>query len=70
MRSASEARGTPPLRVGNDVGNDVGVEGLGHRGIWPDRQGCELASEAARAEGASRPATDRGRPPAPTVAPG
>jgi hypothetical protein len=61
-----ERRGTPPPRVGNDVGvdvgNDVGVKPPGPRAAR-DRndKAAELASEAARAEGASPP-------PPPTVA--
>jgi hypothetical protein len=61
-----ERRGTPPPRVGNDVGvdvgNDVGVRPPGPRAAR-DRndKAAELASEAARAEGASPP-------PPPTVA--
>src|SRR5215211_3011271 len=58
MHWTTEPRGTPLLRVGNDVGvdvgNDVGVKpppakgGQGGTG-----RAAELASEAARAEGAS-----------------
>jgi hypothetical protein len=43
-RSASTARGTPPLRVGNDVGvdvgNDVGSSRPGRGRPGRDRQGC------------------------------
>ena len=54
MHWTTVPRGTPLLRVGNDVGNDVGVKpppakgGQGGTG-----RAAELASEAARAEGAS-----------------
>jgi hypothetical protein len=52
--------GTHPGRVGNDVGidvgNDVGVSRLDHGGHWAGTgRAAELASEAARAEGASPP---------------
>ena len=40
MRSASEARGTPPLRVGVDVGNDVGVKPPRPAASGRDWQGC------------------------------
>src|SRR5918993_3278338 len=58
MRSVSEARGTHPQRVGNDVGvdvgNDVGVKPPpAKRGQGGTGRAAELASEAARAEGAS-----------------
>src|SRR5829696_9012867 len=66
MRSASEARGTPPLRVGNDVGvdvgNDVGVNDLGHRDTGPAP--AELRSLPAKQHAPKArllPATDRGR---------
>src|ERR671911_627250 len=60
MRSVSEARGTHPQRVGNDVGadvgNDVGVKPPpAKRGQGGTGRAAELASEAARAEGASPP---------------
>jgi len=61
MRSASEARGTHPQRVGNDVGVDVGNDvgaadspaGRVSRVARAWSGAAELASEAARAEGAS-----------------
>jgi hypothetical protein len=66
MHSSIEARGTPPLRVGNDVGvdvgNDVGVEGLGHGGTGPGRQGCGACQRSStRRRRVLSPATDRGR---------
>jgi hypothetical protein len=40
MRSTTEARGTPPLRVGNDVEIDVGSSRPGQARPGRDRQGC------------------------------
>ena len=43
-------------RVGTSVPTSVGVDGLGHGGSWAGTgRAAELASEAARAEGASPP---------------
>jgi hypothetical protein len=57
MRVTAEARGTPPLRVGNDVGvdvgNDVGSSRPAKSGLGGTGRAAELASEAARAESAS-----------------
>jgi hypothetical protein len=66
MRSTTEARGTPPLRVGNDVGvdvgNDVGVNDLGHRGTGPAPAGLRsLPAKQHAPKARPSPATDRGR---------
>jgi hypothetical protein len=61
MTSATEHKGTHPLRVRNDVGVDVPIDvgvadletGRRRSLAGGHRRAAELASEAARAEGAS-----------------
>ena len=54
--------GTRVAGVGTSVATSVGIQGLGHGSSRAGTgRAAELASEAARAEGASLPATDRGR---------
>jgi hypothetical protein len=66
MRSASEARGTPPLRVGNDVGvdvgNDVGVKPPRPRAAGAKPAGLRsLLAKQHAPKARPSPATDRGR---------
>ena len=66
MRSASEARGTPPLRVGNDVevdvGNNVGVKPLRPRAARAGPPGLRsLPAKQHAPKARPSPATDRGR---------
>jgi hypothetical protein len=66
MRSSAEARGTPPLCVGNDVGVDVGND-VGVKSARPKAAGAEPAGlrslPAKQHAPKARPssATDRGR---------
>src|SRR5215203_5268833 len=68
MRSVTEARGTPPLRVGNDVGvdvgNDVGVQPPGQERPGAGPAGLRsLPAKQHAPKARPSPATDRDRRP-------